>query len=280
MMYRTLISTSDLAGHLEDAGWVIVDCRFSLGDAERGRKDYARGHVPRAVYAHLDDDLSGPVVPGQTGRHPLPSPERAAETFGRLGISDDVQVVAYDDAGGAIAARLWWMLHYFGHEAAAVLEGGWIAWKQERRAAASGVETNSQRTFTPRVQEAWTVDAEGLDAVREDRSWKVLDARDSTRYFGEVEPIDPVAGHIPGALSAPYMENLDEFGRFRTVEALRGRFEGLVGATPPDRVVSYCGSGVTACHNLLAMEHAGLSGGRLYPGSWSEWITDPDRETG
>lgn len=277
MTYRTLIDPSDLAAHLEDADWVIIDCRFSLTDTGRGREQYRQSHIPGAVYAHLDDDLSGRIVPGETGRHPLPATERAAETFGAWGIADGVQVVAYDDDGGGIAARLWWMLHYLGHDAAAVLDGSWAAWTAQNRPEKSGIETNVARSFTPRVRESWIVDADRVDAIRRDDDWKLLDAREAKRYRGEEEPIDAVAGHIPGALSVPFMENLDASGRFLDHEALRGRFGEIIGSTPPEHVVSHCGSGVTACHNILAMEHAGISGSRLYPGSWSEWITDENR---
>lgn len=277
MMYRTLIAISDLAAHLDDPDWVVVDCRFSLLDPGRGRKEYLRAHVPGAVYAHLDDELSGPILHGVTGRHPLPSPAAVAERFGNWGITDGVQVTAYDDAGGGIAARLWWMLRFLGHDAAAVLDGGWPAWDAEGRPTAAGAESQPRRTFTPRVRENWTVDAEQVDALRVDPAWKLLDAREAIRFRGEEEPIDPVAGHIPGALSVPFLDNLEESGRFRSRDALRSRFDEIIGTTPPKRVVSHCGSGVTACHNILAMEHAGLPGGRLYPGSWSEWITDPAR---
>ena len=278
MSYRTLIPASELAKHVDDARWVIVDCRFTLSEPERGREDYFRSHIPGAVYAHLDRDLSGAAVPGKTGRHPLPSPERAAERFGSWGISDGVQVVAYDDGSGGIAARLWWMLRYLGHDDAAVLDGGWGAWIEEERPVASGAEVNPARSFSARVREHWIVDAERVDAIRRDEDWKLLDAREAGRFHGEEEPIDPIAGHIPGARSAPFMENLDASGRFLSREALRGRFGEIIGTTPPERVVSHCGSGVTACHNILALEHAGLAGSLLYPGSWSEWITEEERE--
>lgn len=277
MIYSTLISTLELAERLADTAWVVVDSRFSLNDPDRGRRDYLDAHIPGAVYAHLDDDLSGHIVPGETGRHPLPSVDEMAETISLMGITDDVQVVVYDDAGGGIAARLWWMLHFLGHDAAAVLNGGWPRWLGAGLPTRSGEESNPRRVFSARPREELIVGASEVEDLRTRTDWRIIDAREGERYRGEVEPIDPVAGHIPGALSAPFAQNLDGDGLFLQPEKLRRRFEEVVGATPADRVVSYCGSGVTATHNLLAMAHAGLGYGRLYPGSWSEWITDPER---
>ena len=277
MIYSTLISTLELAERLADAAWVVVDSRFSLNDSGRGRRDYLDAHIRGAVYAHLDDDLSGRTAAGETGRHPLPTIDEMAETFSSMGITDDVQVVVYDDAGGGIAARLWWMLHFLGHDAVAVLDGGWPRWLGGGLPTRSGEESNPGRVFSARPREELIVDASEVDDLRTRADWRIIDAREGERYRGEVEPIDPVAGHIPGALSAPFAQNLDRDGLFLKPEKLRRRFEEVVGATPADRVVSYCGSGVTATHNVLAMAHAGLGYGRLYPGSWSEWITDPER---
>lgn len=277
MIYSTLISALELARHVFDPGWVVVDCRYSLDDAERGLRDYAEQHVSGAVYAHLDADLSGEIVSGRTGRHPLPSLDEMAETFSSMGITRGVQVVAYDDVGGAVAARLWWMLHFCGHDAAAVLDGGWQRWIGSELPVRSGMEQNVRRAFVPQARTEWIVDAAQVDELRTRPDWHLIDARDAERYRGETEPIDPVAGHIPGAASAPFTENLEEDGSFLPPSELRRRFERVVGGSPADRVVSYCGSGVTAAHNLLAMAHAGLGYGRLYAGSWSEWITDSDR---
>lgn len=277
MGHTSLIPTGDLAHHLDDPHWVIVDCRFSLDDTKRGRKEYLAAHIPRAVYAHLDEDLSAPVIAGETSRHPLPSTDEMAERFGRMGIGDGTQVVAYDDAGGAIAARLWWMLQYLGHDAAAVLDGGWPAWIAENRPVHEGAERNEPQTLTAKPREHLIVDAEDVERIRHDPAWRLLDARDAARYRGEVEPIDPVSGHIPGALSAPFKENLSDDGRFRSQEELRARFRGILGDTPSDRVATHCGSGVTAAHNILAMRHAGLGDAKLYAGSWSEWILSPTR---
>lgn len=273
MIYSTLITSLELAEHLGDDDWVLVDCRFSLGDPQRGRKEYLEGHIPGAAYVHLNEDLSGEIIPGETGRHPLPSIDEMASRFGSWGIADGVQVVAYDDAGGSIAARLWWMLQYLGHDDVAVLDGGWQRWRGMDLPTRAGHEENVPRSFTPRPRPEWVVDADRVEVLRAKSSWRLVDARDAERYRGEVEPIDPVAGHIPGALSAPFKENLTESGLFRKPEDLRKRFKSVVGDTPADHIISYCGSGVTAAHNALAMAHAGIGHPRLYVGSWSDWIT-------
>lgn len=277
MAYTTLVDPETLQMHLDDPDWVIVDCRFSLNDPAYGRQAYLEAHIPGAVYAHLDADLSGPVVPGQTGRHPLPDPDQLAQKLGAWSIDARTQVVAYDDAGGAFAARLWWLLGWLGHEAVAVLDGGWPRWVQEGRPVRKGVERRTARTFKPQVRPEWVVTAEEVMQRLQDPAWRLLDARAPERYRGEQEPIDPVAGHIPGAVNAPFTENLTPAGTFRSPEVLRQRFMALLGNVPPERVICYCGSGVTAAHNLLALAHAGLPGARLYVGSWSEWITDPRR---
>jgi thiosulfate/3-mercaptopyruvate sulfurtransferase len=272
-----LIAAADLLPHLDDADWAVFDCRFALSAPERGRREYLAAHIPGAVYAHLDEDLSGPVVPGRTGRHPLPAVEWFAGVLSRWGIAAGVQVVAYDDSGGSMAARLWWMLHWLGHEAAAVLDGGWPAWQEAGYPEASGPEQRAARTFTPHVHPDLVLSSAEVAARLHDPRTRLLDARAAVRYRGEQEPIDPMAGHIPGATSAPYPENLDAAGRFRSPEELRARFADLLGATPPEGAVAYCGSGVNAGHTLLALAHAGLGMGRLYAGSWSEWIADPAR---
>ncbi|MDX1545805.1 MAG: sulfurtransferase [Rhodothermales bacterium] len=277
MPHTTLVSPETLRPYLADPDWAVVDCRFALGDPDRGRHAYREAHLPGAVYAHLDADLSGPIVPGTTGRHPLPDPATLAATLGGWGIGPGVQVVAYDDAGGAFAARLWWMLHWLGHPPAAVLDGGFPAWKRAGYPVRAGEEQRPARVFTPRPDPRRVADADAVDALRTDASCRLLDARAAERYRGAHEPIDPVAGHIPGAVNAPWAANLDDDGRFLPPKQLRRRFEKLLGGVPPARAAVYCGSGVTAAHDLLAMAHAGLGGARLYPGSWSHWITDPAR---
>lgn len=277
MPYSLLISPGDLYLHLNDPDWIILDCRFSLADPARGRKAYQQAHIPGAQYVHLDEDLSGPIIPGQTGRHPLPTVEAFSERLGRWGIDETVQVVAYDDLGGAIAARLWWMLQWLGHEAVAVLDGGFFGWHKADFAVKRGDETRPPRTFTPHPRPGMVADATAVEQARQEGAACLLDARAAERYAGFQEPIDPVAGHIPGARSAPFRENLDDDNTFLPPDQLRARFRYLLGDTPPTSTISYCGSGVTGAHNLLAMAVAGLPGARLYPGSWSEWITDPAR---
>ncbi len=277
MPYTTLITPTDLEPQLAHRRWIVVDCRFALDRPEHGRQEYERGHIPGAVYAHLNEDLSGPIVSGKTGRHPLPDVAAAAQTFARLGIGNDLQVVAYDDAGGAIAARLWWMLRWLGHDHVAVLDGGWQRWRDEGRPTRDGIETRAKATFTPRPRPELIADVEEVSQVRQDPNYLVIDSRSRERYEGRHEPIDPVAGRIPGAHSAPLTDNLDASGCFLPAEQLATRFQNLLGDVPPGHAIFYCGSGVSAGQNLLALAHAGLGEGRLYVGSWSEWIIDPDR---
>lgn len=277
MIYTTLISTAELAQHLTDLDWAIFDCRFSLADPERGRRDYARSHIPGALYAHLNEDLSGPIIPGVTGRHPLPPVELAAKKFSEWGIDGRVQVVAYDDAGGGFAARLWWMLHWLGHDAAAVLDGDWRKWTSEGRVVSSTLESRPARSFVPRPRADLLITVTEVESKMHDAGYKLFDSRTTERYRGENETIDPIAGHIPGAINAPYPANLNLDGTFRSQTELRMRFTELLGDTAADHTAFYCGSGVTAPHNLLALKHAGLGDAKLYVGSWSEWITDPKR---
>jgi thiosulfate/3-mercaptopyruvate sulfurtransferase len=267
MSYTTLVAPAVLAEHLEDSGWVVVDCRFA-------------SHIPGAVYAHLDDDLSGSVVAGLTGRHPLPTPEQLAQTLGAWGIGNRTQVVAYDDANGSYAARLWWTLRWLGHRDVAVLDGGWAAWTRGGFPVSSSVQARVGATFVPEPQPQLVADVEAVEQMRQDTAFRVVDSRALERYRGEHEPIDPVAGHIPGAVCVPFGANVNADGTFRTPEELRERFGLLTKVVPADRTVFYCGSGVTAAHNVLAYAHAGLGDARLYPGSWSEWIADPARPVG
>jgi thiosulfate/3-mercaptopyruvate sulfurtransferase len=277
MNYTTLISTEELAQHLGDPDWAIIDCRFALADTGLGRREYRQAHIPGAVYAHLDEDLSGPVTPGVTGRHPLPAVEAISRKLSEWGIGPGVQVAAYDGSGGAIAAaRLWWLLHWLDHPAAAVLDGGWQAWQAEGRPIRTGEETRPAQSFTPGLRNELLASAGEVEEISHDRSYRLLDARAHDRYLGQNETIDPVAGHIPGAVSAPYAGNLTPQGKFRPAEELRQRYLQLLGEVSPERAVIYCGSGVTAAHNLLAMAHAGLGLARMYAGSWSEWITNSE----
>lgn len=279
-MHTTLIEADALHRHIDNHDWCIIDARFSLADTTQGRKDYQASHIPNALYAHLDEDLSGPIIPGKTGRHPLPDVETAARTFSSWGIDRDVQVVVYDSASGSIAARLWWMLKWLGHDAVAVLDGGWPAWEAAGLPVTQDASARPERVFTPEERTDLITDANQVDRYRNDAQYRVIDARTPERYRGEQEPIDPVAGHIPGARCAAFTENLAEDGRFRSPDELRQRFEPVLADVGISQVISYCGSGVTACHNLLAIAHAGLGDAVLYPGSWSEWIADGQRPVG
>lgn len=279
-MHTTLVSTETLAAHLVDPAWVVVDCRFTLTDPEAGRKAWEAWRIPGARYAHLDQDLSSPRR-RDSGRHPLPDPQRFIETLRRWGIGDSTQVVAYDDSFGAMAVRLWWLLRWVGHPAVAVLDGGLPVWRRQRlpidEATPAPRAEREPVALTPQPNAAPAVDANFVARIAADPRWRLIDARAEDRFAGEREPLDPVAGHIPGSVNRNFEDNLALDGTWLTAEALRAEFTALLGDVAPDQVVHSCGSGVTACHNLLAMEHAGLAGSRLYAGSWSEWITDPQR---
>jgi thiosulfate/3-mercaptopyruvate sulfurtransferase len=276
MAFTTLVSTAALALHVDDPAFVIADCRYKLDDGSWGEREYLAAHIPGAVYADLGRDLAGPRT-GSNGRHPLPDPDALAQTLGRFGITGGVQVVAYDQENGMYASRLWWLLRWLGHDAVAVLDGGIGKWKAEERPQKSGVEPREARTFsgTPRAEMA--VDVAAVAAMVDTPAWRLIDARAPERYRGDNEPIDKTPGHIPGAANHFFQSNLDEQGLFRTPEELRAGLKDAVGNTPADHIVCYCGSGVTACHNLLALEHAGINGAKLYAGSWSEWSADPSR---
>ena len=271
-----IISSDLLAKHLGDPLWAIIDCRFDLTKTEEGEESYLAAHIPGAGYAHLDRDLSGPTT-GQNGRHPLPDRQAMTVTFGRLGISSEHQVVAYDQSTSMFASRLWWMLRYAGHERAAVLDGGWAKWHHEGLPAHSGRELRKPTAFAPNWRQELLLDAKAVLKSLKEPGLKLLDARSAKRFDGSTESLDPIGGHIPGALNHPCQTNLRENGTFHDSAELRQRFKALLGSTPPEKIVSYCGSGVTACHNLLALARAGLDGGKLYPGSWSEWCSDPSR---
>ena len=272
VMHTTLIDCQTLAQQLNNPDWVIVDCCFDLMRPQAGREAYQSGHLPGSVYADLNQDLSGPVTP-VTGRHPLPDPQRLAGLLGQWGVSPHSQVVAYDAGNSAFAVRLWWLLRWLGHPAVAVLDGGLQAWQLAGLPVVQALPTPRQAVFVPRLNPDMALDTGEVRAALRDQAIDLLDARAAPRYAGELEPIDPVAGHIPGALNLPFEGNLDAEGRFLPAARLRDRFMAYAGY--PARVVHMCGSGVTACHNLLAMEIAGLGGAKLYAGSWSEWCRDP-----
>ena len=274
--FQTLISPRSLKSHLGQSGWTVVDVRFNLMKPDAGRKDYDAAHLPGAVYANLDEDLAGTLT-DTTGRHPLPDPDGFAAHLGSWGVSNSTQVLVYDDAGGAIAARLWWLLRWIGHMDVAVLDGGINAWETEGFAVDDKPVTPEPVRFHPDpIRAAW-LSTEDVQAMLGSASIILLDARAPERYAGTVEPIDNVAGHIPGAINMPFSGNLGYEGRFLSPADLKDRYRATIGSLDPVNVVCMCGSGVTACHDLLAMEHAGMHGGKLYVGSWSEWITNPDR---
>ncbi|MFL7812881.1 MAG: sulfurtransferase [Anaerolineales bacterium] len=277
MDYQTIISTKELAARLGDPGLAVMDCRYYLAEPERGYEEYLEAHIPGAIYIHMDRDLSGEIIPGKTGRHPLPDVTTFTERLSCWGIDETVQVVAYDNTGGGMAARLWWMLRWLGHDRVAVLDGDWRAWERENLPVEGGKNSRDRKEFHPRQHPEYLVDSDFVDQIREDDDFLLLDARSAERYWGLKEPIDRKSGHIPGAVTAPFALNLDEEGYFLGREELKARYEDLLNGLPTEQVVVYCGSGVTSNHNLIAMVEAGLGMARLYAGSWSEWITDPDR---
>ncbi|MBX2836520.1 MAG: sulfurtransferase [Gammaproteobacteria bacterium] len=277
-MYTTLVDVSRLKAHLNDPHWVIFDCRFSLADTTEGATKYAQAHIPGAHYAHLDDDLSGAIVAGSTGRHPLPAPEDFATFLAQAGVTPNSQIIAYDDKVGAVAARLWWMCHWLGHRKAAVLNGGFHSWASAELDVSSELplKQNHPPPLPLGASELHTIEhaelqrahGQGADPAQSD--YLLIDAREGTRYNGIEEPIDRIPGHLPGALNRHFINNVDSAGMFLSPDVLKTAYESLIDGSDKT-VVHYCGSGVTAAHNILAMTHAGLNPGLLYPGSFSQW---------
>lgn len=276
MSYTTLVSAQTLADNLKNPDWVIFDCRFSLADSEAGGKAYRQGHIPGARYAHLNDDLSSPVK-SYTGRHPLPDFRQLAKKLGAWGVSSRSQVVVYDDAGGAFAGRMWWLLRSMGHSAIAVLDGDIRHWRKLGLPLTTTLPKITASQFRSYLDDKQWLSAEQVENALAARSITLIDARTPERYAGLQEPIDPVAGHVPKALNHPFQLNLGKDGLFLPAERLKTQFQALTAARPAERVVHMCGSGVTGCHNLLAMEVAGLTGSKLYAGSWSDWIVNRNR---
>ena len=277
-MHTTLIDAVTLSQHLDDPKWVILDCRHDLMNPDAGRDSFAIGHIAGAQFANVDTDLSGAKVGADgkfRGRHPLPERAALIATLRAWGIDDDTQVVAYDAHGGMFAARLWWLLRWLGHDSVAVLDGGFAAWVGEGHPVSAERPRLVTGDFSPRPRAGLLISAMDL---AQSRSGKLFDARAPERYRGDVEPIDPVAGHIPGAENLPFADNLRD-GRFKSPAELRVRLADALAGTQPEDAAVYCGSGVTACHDVLAFAHAGLPLPKLYAGSWSEWITDPTRPT-
>jgi len=275
MNHSTLVTTEDLAATLTDPDWCIVDCRHDLFDHALGRREYDAGHIAGAFFADIEHGLSGPKT-GKNGRHPLPSREHVAELFRQWGMSNRTQLVAYDAQGGQFAVRLWWLARWLGHSRVALLDGGWQAWLAAGGATDRETPTRKRGSFEAGTPLVAYVDAAYVSDHLGDPHTIVLDARAAERYAGEQEPIDPVAGHIPGAVNRFWQANLVD-GKFKSPAVLRAEFEPLLDGRRAEDLIHQCGSGVTSCHNVLAMEIAGLPGTRLYAGSWSEWVADPTR---
>jgi len=273
-MYKALINTQTLVARLGQKDQIIFDCRFNLADPSAGERAYQAGHIPGAFYLNLDQDLSSPIT-ATTGRHPLPNPEQLANKLAVYGLNENTQVFVYDDISGAFAARTWWLLRWLGHETVAVLDGGWPAWL----AQGGSLEQNPPAlpphsgNFKAQLQANYFL---STDELSHTHPYQLIDARSAERFRGELEPIDPIAGHIPGAINRPLTDNLVN-GQLKPASQLKQDWEAKLAGKAPEAIVHMCGSGVSACHNLLAMEVAGLSGSRLYVGSWSEWIRDPTR---
>lgn len=275
-MYRTLISVEALQENYSTTEWVIFDCRFDLADATRGYKLFREGHIPTAQFMDLEQDLSS-VVTEVSGRHPLPDFQQLRDKLAKAGVTNTTQVVAYDDCGGAMAARLWWLLRSIGHEAVAVLDGGYSFWNKHNGDVTTHVYVPVKTIYLENVdankQYMPVISSDELKSQLSDL--QLVDARAAPRFNGEIEPIDPVAGHIPGAVNRPFQDNLTNAGMFKSVSQLAQDWSSLIVIDQP--VVHMCGSGITACHNILAMAHAGMNNSILYAGSWSEWIKDSER---
>jgi len=278
MSYSTLISAVDLAQHINDRDWVVLDCRHDLADPDAGQKAYAAGHIPNAQFAHLDLDLSGSKIGRHgefRGRHPLPAREDFIETLRSLGVNHTTQVIAYDAQGGMFAARLWWMLRWVGHSAVAVLDGGLPDWSKQGSALSTDPVKKLRGTIDAAPSLVPSVNIGDVLANLANPSRIMVDARSPDRFRGENETIDPVGGHIPGAKNRFFKDNLQADGKFKSAEQLQSEWHSII--VMPEKSIMHCGSGVTACHNLLALEVAGMKGAALYPGSWSEWCADPKR---
>jgi thiosulfate/3-mercaptopyruvate sulfurtransferase len=274
--YNSVVDADALRPNLGSPAWRVIDCRYDLLRPEAGQQQYAEAHIAGAVYAHLERDLSSHKTP-TSGRHPLPDPDRLAETFRRWGIDPDTQIVAYDANGGQYAGRLWWLARWLGHDRVALLDGGWQAALKAGLTTEAGESKPRRGRFERSNSRQQAVEVGAVDAARTDPDWLVIDARAPDRYAGQNETIDPVAGHIPGAVNRFWQSNLQPDGRFKSPAQLRAEFAALFGVRDPAHVILQCGSGVTACHHLVALQRAGIPGALLYPGSWSEWISDPGR---
>ena len=280
MSFQTLVTCAELSKHLDDPNWRLFDCRHRLQDPEFGEQAYAKGHLPGAFFMHLDTDLSGEKT-GKNGRHPLPDQQKLADKLSAAGVSSSSKIVVYDDSGGVMGARLWCLLRWLGHENVALLDGGIKLWVKEARALCTETPRAQAALFVPKIAPKalllGMVSTSDVLKNLETQAFCVLDARSPDRFRGENETLDPRGGHIPGARNRFFQDNLDETGCFRSASALHSEFLAVLAGFSPEQAVMQCGSGITACHNLLALEIAGLRGARLYPGSWSEWCSDPTR---
>ncbi len=275
-MYDTLIQCEDLNNHIGDEGWLIFDCRFNLADPAKGERLYAESHIPGSIYAHLDERLSSPITP-HSGRHPMPDPASFNAWLSACGVTAQTQIVVYDDTFGAMATRLWWLMKCLGHRKVALLDGGWQAWSNGQYALDSQAPRLRPSNFNLKMNGSFLFDTEKVMANLKTNEYLIIDVRAKERFLGENEPIDPVAGHIPGAINMPLTENLDDSGFYKPVDVLREMYSPVCDQWSELKQVYMCGSGVTACHSVLAMTIAGFAMPKLYTGSWSEWIRDPAR---
>jgi len=275
-MYDTVIKTDQLIPHVEDKNWLIFDCRFDLADVDKGQRSYTESHIPSAIYAHLDHNLSSPVTP-DSGRHPMPDIVKLNRWLASCGLTEQSQVVVYDDSYGAMSSRLWWLLKCLGHEAVAILDGGWQAWDNQGLAVDSRLPELHASNFYAELNDHCVVSTQDVINNKNSDEFQLIDVRTNERFSGKLEPIDPVAGHIPGAVNMPLMDNLDENGFFKTAAQLKAMYSALCESRAAENQVYMCGSGVTACHAVFALSVAGPGFAKVYAGSWSEWIRDPDR---
>jgi len=276
MAFHTLIDVEALASHLDDPNWVVLDCRFELARPTWGEEGYATGRIPGAHYAHLDRDLAEAPT-ASSGRHPLPDPARFATLARRWGIHSQTQIIVYDQSSGVYAARAWWLFRWLGHDSVAVLRGGLAAWTASGRSLSTADTPRTEGNFVAKPREGWTVTVDEVLESVASRRLHVVDGRGADRFAGQNETMDAVAGHVPGAVNHPFASNFAADGTWLSETELRARWEKTLQNRPTHDVVAMCGSGVSACLNLLALETLGITGARLYPGSWSEWIRDSSR---
>jgi thiosulfate/3-mercaptopyruvate sulfurtransferase len=276
-MYTSIIEAELLDQHLDDPNWIVFDCRYNSFDKEAGFNQYLESHIPGARYAHMDKDLSGPIIPGQTGRHPFPDEGVFTNQLRQWGVNQSSQVVVYDASHGALASRLWFMLRYLGHDKVAILNGGFNNWTKQKFPITADLPNIEQGNFESNIQTELVASLSSVVEISKKNDACLIDSRAANRYRGETEPLDPIAGHIPNAENYPFAENVNSDGMWKSKEEIKDRFKNL---RQEKEMIFYCGSGVTACHNLLALHYAEIADAKLYPGSWSEWIVDPKRPIG